>query len=553
MTGLRLRAVRVSTASIARSGAAVAAGTLASRATGFVRSVLVAAALGSALFADSYNVANTIPNIVFVLLVGGTLNAVFVPQLARAMEHDADDGRAFVDRMLTAALVALAAATAGAWLAAPLIVDAYSDFSGAQRELTVSFARYCLPQIFFYGLFTVVGQVLNARGRFGPMAWTPVLNNVVVGATFGLYLALAGTASDATQLEPAAARLLGLGTTAGIVVQALALLPALRSIGFRWRARFDWRRGGLGRLLPLSGWMVAVVVVTQIGYWLTTRLATETSVRADAQGVEYGVGYSAYGNAHLLWLLPHSVIAVSLLTVTLPRLSRSAARGALEQVHADLGNVVRATVALIVPAAVFLAALGPQIATVAFLQGQMTVADTYAIGWMLSAFGLGLIPFSVQYLLVRTFYALDDARTPFLLTVGITGLHAALSLACFAVLPPRWAMTGVAGAYGVAYLVGLVLTARVLRRRLRPPESANWTAVFAPVLWCVLPAAALLAVVETAVEAMLGPSRGAALVSVGAGLVVLPGCYLLLLRLRHPHYLRAVLAVRAPDSDGPPR
>ncbi|MGQ0843470.1 MAG: murein biosynthesis integral membrane protein MurJ [Sporichthyaceae bacterium] len=436
--------------SIARSGATVAVGTLVSRATGFVRSVLVAAALGSALLADAYNVANTIPNIVFVLLVGGTLNAVFVPQLTRAMERDPDGGRAFVDRMLTATLVALSVTTAGAWLAAPPIVDLYSNFSGAQRELTVSFARYCLPQIFFYGVFTIVGQVLNARGRFGPMAWAPVLNNVVVGATFALYLALAQTTTDAAGMDPADARLLGLGTTAGIAVQALVLLPFLRSIGFRWRARFDWRRGGLGRLVGLSGWMVAVVVVTQIGYWLTTRLSTATSARAATEGVDYGVGYSAYGNAHLLWLLPHSVITVSLLTVVLPRLSRAAARGALGQLQDELVDVVRATAVLIVPAAVFLAALGPHVATVVFLHGQMTVADTYAIGWMLSAFGIGLIPFSIQYLLVRTFYALDDARTPFLLTVGVTGLHAVLSLACYAALPPRWAVAGIAGAYGVA-------------------------------------------------------------------------------------------------------
>lgn len=232
--------------SVLRSGAVMAAGSVVSRATGFIRSAVVVAALGTGLTADGYTVANTVPNILYMLLIGGALNAVFVPELVRAAREHSDGGAAYTDRLLTVCTVGLVALTALAVVGAPLIVGTYTDYSGEQAELTIALARYCLPQILFYGLFTLLGQVLNARDRFGAMMWTPVLNNVVIIAVFGLYLAIA--AGSGGELTATHARLLGWGTTAGIVVQTLALVPALRAANFRWRPRFDWRGSGLTRI-----------------------------------------------------------------------------------------------------------------------------------------------------------------------------------------------------------------------------------------------------------------------------------------------------------------
>ncbi|MFF0505472.1 murein biosynthesis integral membrane protein MurJ [Streptomyces fimicarius] len=222
-------------ASVLRSGAVMAAGSVVSRATGFVRSAVVVAALGTGLTADGYTVANTVPNILYILLIGGALNAVFVPELVRAAKEHADGGAAYTDRLLTLCTVGLLALTALAVAAAPLIVGLYTDYDDRQAELTVALARYCLPQILFYGLFTLLGQVLNARGRFGAMMWTPVLNNIVIIGVFGLYIAVAASSDGA--LSDTDAHLLGWGTTAGIAVQTLALIPALRAAKFRWRPR----------------------------------------------------------------------------------------------------------------------------------------------------------------------------------------------------------------------------------------------------------------------------------------------------------------------------
>lgn len=278
MTATALAPARTGTSAL-RSGALMAAGSLVSRATGFVRSAVVAAALGVGLVSDGYAVGNSVPTIVYTLLLGGALNAVFVPELVKAAKEHEDGGAAYTDRLLTVCVLALLLLTAVAVLAAPAIVDVYTDYSGAQRSTTVAFARYCLPQIFFLGLFTLLGQVLNARGRFGAMMWTPVLNNLVVVGVFALYLV---TAADGGRLTEGETALLGWGTSAGIALQALALVPSLRAARFRWRPRFDWRGSGLTAPLRAAGWLVLLVLTNQGAYWVTTRLATAAGQRAGA-------------------------------------------------------------------------------------------------------------------------------------------------------------------------------------------------------------------------------------------------------------------------------
>ncbi|MFP1662779.1 murein biosynthesis integral membrane protein MurJ [Streptomyces cavourensis] len=451
-------------ASVLRSGAVMAAGSVVSRATGFVRSAVVVAALGTAMTADGYTVANTVPNILYILLIGGALNAVFVPELVRAAKEHADGGVAYTDRLLTLCTVGLLALTALAVAAAPLIVGLYTDYDGRQAELTIALARYCLPQILFYGLFTLLGQVLNARNRFGAMMWTPVLNNVVIIGVFGLYIAVAAD-SDGT-LSDAHAHLLGWGTTAGIAVQTLALIPALRGAGFRWRPRFDWRGSGLTRPMRSVGWLVLLVLTNQLAYWVVTRLSTTTQRLADEQGVAGGVGYTAYSYAYQLWVVPQGIITVSLVTALMPRMSRAAADGDLAGVRRDVGYALRASAAVIVPAATAFLVLAPWVIGSVYGYGRATDADITVMAGIMMAFAPGLVAFSGQYVLSRGFYAMSDTRTPFLLNLVVAAVNAGLSAAAFWVLPARWAVTGMAAASTVAFCTGFAVTAYVLSRRV---------------------------------------------------------------------------------------
>ncbi|MDX3534222.1 murein biosynthesis integral membrane protein MurJ [Streptomyces sp. MB09-01] len=451
--------------SVLRSGALMAAGSVVSRATGFVRSAVVVAALGIGMLGDGYAVANTVPNIIYMLLIGGALNAVFVPELVRAAKEHADGGAAYTDRLLTACTAALVALTAAAVLAAPLIVSTYTGYSGTQESTTVALARYCLPQILFYGLFTLLGQVLNARGRFGAMMWTPVLNNVVIIGVFGLFLYVSHDATDG--LTAAETRLLGLGTTAGIVVQALALVPSLRAARFRWRPRFDWRGSGLGRPLRNAGWLVMLVLTNQIAYWVVTRLSTTAGTQADLAGLP-GAGYTAYSNAYQLWIVPQGIITVSLVTALMPRMSAAASDGELATLRGDISYALRSSAALVVPAAALFAALAPWVMGSVFEYGVTDAADIEVMAGMLIAFAPGLIAYSAQYVLSRGFYALSDTRTPFFLNLVIAALNAGLSAAAYFLLSPRWAVTGMAAASSLAFLAGAAVTAYTLSRRLGP-------------------------------------------------------------------------------------
>ncbi|MER7911298.1 murein biosynthesis integral membrane protein MurJ [Streptomyces sp. NPDC096068] len=446
-----------------RSGVLMAAGSLVSRATGFVRASVVAAALGAAVVADGYAVGNSVPTIVYTLLLGGALNAVFVPELVKAAKEHEDGGVAYTDRLLTLCALALVALTAAAVLAAPVIVDTYTDYTGAQRDMTVAFARTCLPQILFLGLFTLLGQVLNARGRFGAMMWTPVLNNVVVVAVFGLFLVV----SDGGALSAGETALLGWGTTAGIALQALALVPSLRAAGFRWRPRFDWRGSGLTAPLRSAGWLVLLVLTNQGAYWVTTWIATS----AGGSAAGGGSGLAGYNNAYLLWAVPHGIVTVSLVTALLPRMSGSAADGDLAGVRRDVSYALRTSSAAVVPAACALLALAVPLMTVVFRYGATGDDDIRAMSWILMALAPGLIALSGQYVCTRAFYALRDTRTPFLLNLVIAGLNAGLSFVAYLLLPARWTVAGMAGAYSLALWAGWGVTAYALRRRLDAPGS----------------------------------------------------------------------------------
>jgi putative peptidoglycan lipid II flippase len=447
-----------------RSSALMAAGTVVSRATGLIRQVLQAAALGTGLLATTYNQANTVPTSLYFLLIGGALNSVLVPQLVRARAEDPDGGAAFEQRLVTLVLCVLGVGTALATWAAPEIISVYQQDTPATHdafELTVVFARFLLPQIFFYGVFSIFGQVLNARNRFGAMMWTPVFNNVVLIAMFGLYLGLMTAPEQVSDITGAQVRLLGIGTTLALALQALALIPYALAAGFRFRPRFDWRGTGLRKSVNAARWTLLFVLANLVASTVVTRLASA----ADAARPHDGVGYTAYSYAQQIWMLPQSIVTVSLVTALLPRMSRAVAEHRLDDLRADLSRALRVSGVIIVPAAFFFLAFGPQIAQLLFAHGAADAAATVPLGHMLQAFGLGLIPFSAQYLLLRGFYAFEDTRTPFRMALWISSINIALVTSCHLLLSPRWAVTGMAAAYALSYAIGLLLTALRLRRR----------------------------------------------------------------------------------------
>ncbi|MET9964471.1 murein biosynthesis integral membrane protein MurJ [Streptomyces sp. NPDC006356] len=504
--------------SAARGSAVMAAGSVVGRATGFARSAVVAAAIGTiGPVPDGYAVGNALPTIVYMLLLGGALNAVFVPELVKAAKEHDDGGAAYTDRLVTVCVTALLAITAAAVWAAPAIIDVYTDYTGEQAAMTTAFARYCLPQIFFLGLFTLLGQVLNARGRFGAMMWAPVLNNLVVMAVFGLYLALSLGGGDT--LTPTETAVLGWGTTAGIAAQALALVPALRAARFRWRPRFDWRGSGLTRPLRAAGWLVLLVLANQAAYWVTTRLAT-------AAGLDGGPGYGAYNNAYALWVVPHGIITVSVVTALMPRMSAAAADGDSAAVRRDVSHALRVCASAVVPAACAMFALARPVMALVFGYGRTSAADTAAMAGILMAFAPGLIALSGQYVLSRAFYALSDTRTPFLLNLVIVALNAGLSLGAAQLLPARWAVTGMAAGYSLALCAGWALTGRVLARRLgvaRPLRSSA-AGAHARLLLAAVPATAL------GHFAVLGTAPAGAVVSTVAGATAVVLTFALLAR-----------------------
>lgn len=455
---------RTASGGVLLSSVLMAAGTVVSRATGLIRLTLQGAALGTGLLATTYNQANTVPTSLYFLLIGGALNSVLVPQLVRARAEDPDGGTAFEQRLVTLVLCVLGVGTALAVWAAPGIIGVYQNDTPATHdafELTVVFARFLLPQIFFYGVFSIFGQVLNARNRFGAMMWTPVLNNLVLITMFGLYLGLMTDHEKVSDISGAQVRLLGIGTTLALSLQALALVPYARAAGFRLRPRFDWRGAGLRKSVNAARWTLLFVLANLVASTVVTRLASA----ADAALPDDGVGYTAYSYAQQIWMLPQSIVTVSLVTALLPRMSRAVAEHRLHDLRADLSRALRVSGVVIVPAAFFFVAFGPLTARLVFGHGASGPAASVPLGHMLQAFGLGLVPFSAQYLLLRGFYAFEDTRTPFRMALWISGIDIALAVACHFLLSPRWAVTGMAAAYALSYGIGLLLTALRLRRR----------------------------------------------------------------------------------------
>jgi putative peptidoglycan lipid II flippase len=516
-------------AGLLRSSSTMAVGTMLSRLTGFARSYVIVAAVGTGLLGDAYATASTIPTVLYFLLVGGALNAVFIPQLVRHMKDDADDGLAYAQRLLTLVTIVLVVITIVAVACAPLIMRLYgiSDAVPAQYDVAVAFARYTLPGILFYGIFVMFQQVLTSRDSFAAPMFAPILNNIVVIITGIVFLYSVGfppRAPEPDQITATEQAILGIGTLLGVVVQTVVLVPSLRRVGFRWRPRFDFRGAGLGHAGNLAAWTFFYVLVNQLTLLLIIRIANTVAAEGAVSGAGAEAGYAAYQNAYLLFILPHGIATVSVATALLPRISRHAAESRLDLLRDDLTAGLRLASVVLVPSSVFFVLFG--IAIGPALYG---FANGTFIGALLSVFALGLVPFSSFYILHRAFYAQEDTRTVALLGLAVNAVNVTASL-LFSSLLPSAKVLGLALGSSLSYTVGLLLSRRVLNRRIGSLRDATtrrtYRRTFAASAIAVLPAAAI----EIGLILLLDRARVAVLVATILAGIVYVGTYVVACR-----------------------
>jgi len=477
-----------------RSSAIMAVGTLASRVTGFFRSALLVAALGTGLLADPFNTANTIPNIVYDILLGGVLTAAHVPLLIRARNKSEKYGEEFEQRLFTILLCALGLITVAAMSVAPLLINLYgSKFTEAQHRIAVLFLLFFLPQIFFYGFAAVAGASLNSRGRFAAPMWTPVLNNIVVIAILGVFMVITrGDKLTPETITDGQLRFLAIGVTAGVGAQAFGLIPSMRALGFNFRPRFDFRRAELTQMWGMASWTLLYVVAQQIALVVYTNLANAAGARyATETGSKTGVGLTPWTNAYAFFQLPYAVVAISIITAILPRMTQSAAEGKLSRLAAELREGLRLSLALMLPAVALLFGAAGEICYVLFAHGNASPADAAVMANVLRVFAVGLTPFAVLQLLQRGFYAQQDTRTPALIAIFSTGIGALTAVVFAQVLSTEHVVLGIAGAQGISWTFGCLVSIVLLRRRIGRLGGREILILFIKAALCSLAALAV--------------------------------------------------------------
>ncbi len=517
-------------AAVARSGAVMAAGTMSSRLLGVLRASLLAGVIGTeGVTADVFQTANTLPNQFYLLLAGGVLNAVLVPQIVRAGAND-DGGEDFVNRLVTAALALVGVATVLTIALAPVLVRIYLDVDDPQAvALATTFAFICLPQIFFYGLYTLLGQVLNAHSRFGAYMWAPVLANIVAIAGL-VWFRASGQPSQApvTQWTPTMIWILGGTATLSIAVQAVSLVIPLRRIGFRYRPRWGFRGFGFGSALHVAKWTLAAVVVSQLGFIVTSRVMSHAGALGDARHLTVP-SRATFDNAFLIFMLPHSLVTVSLVTALFTRMAHAARAANRPALVADLGRGLRMPAVLLVPGVAIAIAFASTITRTFFFANSPD--QTQAVATLMPALLVGVIPFGWFYLSERFFYAHEDARTPFLAQLLVTSVATVITLVA-ATLDPRHTGIVVGAGQSTAYLAGAVLGFALIRRRI---GLLGLRSVAVTYLRLALPAVAWAVALALLVHWLLPDLSGNRLL--GAGVLVLVGAVELVGTLGVAHLL----------------
>lgn len=450
---------------VGRSSFWMASGTIFSRALGFIRAIMLAFAIGVTTdAADAFGVANQLPNNVYALIMGGVLNAILVPQLVKARKMK-DDGRGYIDRFATLALLSFFAIGAIATIAAPLMIGLYTTgWSDSQVALATAFAYWTIPQLFFYGLYSVFGEVLNSRSAFGPFMWAPALNNLVSIAGLGLFIWVFGADAEGqraiTGWGADQVALLAGSATAGVAAQALILLFFWKRIGLKLSLNFRFKGYGIGAGLKTASWSFAMVLISQIGALVQTNVAS-SAAEARGQGIVIA-SVAAAAIAWLIFMLPHSIVTVSVATAYYTRISTSASKGDMASMKADLLAAVRLIVILMSLATAGLIVLAYPLGRV-FSPG---VAEAQALGNVIIALAIGLLPFSLVHMLQRAFFALEDTKTPFVFTSVQVGLHIIGAITLLNVLEKQWLVVGLSLITTSTVTIQLLLAGALLRSKI---------------------------------------------------------------------------------------
>ncbi|WP_062519214.1 murein biosynthesis integral membrane protein MurJ [Demequina silvatica] len=457
--------------SLGRNTLVMASGTFVSRGLGFIRNAMLVAAIGATgIAANAYDVANKIPNTLYAIVAAGVLNAVLVPQIVRAFRRP--DGKRTVDRIVTLGVFGSLALSILFTLAAPVFVAIYTQgWDAPQRDLAVAFAFWCIPQLFFYSVYTILGQVLNAREQFGPYMWAPVLNNLVSIVGLAAFLAMyGGYASHSAEFDDpgwwsANPTWLIAGTaTLGIAAQALILMWPLRRGGYRWSPVWSGPKGELSGITTVAGWALGAVLLDQVGVVVATRVASEAGAVGSDLGGEVIAGNAAYFNAMMLYLLPHSLIIVSLITALATTMSRHAAARDTAALRATVQRGMRIVTVFGLWSTAVLVALAPAIVRLALPTA--APAEVRSIAYVLMALALGGVPLALLGVFKNVFFALEDAKAVFYIQIPVTVAWVGGMLILQQGLDPYWWTAGVALALSISNVIGVLLRGGAVRTRI---------------------------------------------------------------------------------------
>lgn len=441
--------------SLGRASALLGAGTLVSRVTGLVRTIVLVAAIGSfGEASDAFSIANQLPNNVFTIIQTGILTAVIIPQIIRAGSHR-DGGRAYISKLFTIGTLVFLAATAVAMIAAPLLIALYtSQWDQDQVALATAFAYWCLPQIFFYGLYALIGETLNAKKVFGPYTWSPVANNVVSIIGFLIFIFMFGeTRNKVSMWDPTMIAVLGATATVGIAVQAVLLLFAWRRTGLSLRPDFHWRGVGLRSVGTLAGWTFLMVIAGQIAGWVQTRIVSEATGNASS---------TVMMTAWLVFMLPYSIFAISIGTPYFTQISEHAAAKRDDAVRADVARCIRVISLFIVGSGVALAVAAVPASRIFTSNTEQAIqAAPVLVGYL-----VGLLALAVLFIVQRAFYAYGDTRTPFYFTLVQVALIIGFSLLAGAIAPIEQLAAAIALGQSIAGIVQTIVAVWILRGRL---------------------------------------------------------------------------------------
>jgi putative peptidoglycan lipid II flippase len=449
-----------SQAAFVRNTAVMSVGTALSRVTGFLRLSAMAYAMGIAetRLADAYNIANITPNIVYELALGGILSSVFLPVFVEWLQSRGRDAAWDVARkVLGIAAVSLSIIGVLGIVAAPWIIRLYTvGVPAGQRQvvedLASFFLRWFMPQIVFYGIGAVATGLLNAHRRFAVPMFAPILNNLIVIATFLTFAAMSHPGQAVLATGPQKL-VLAVGTTLGVVVMTVALWPSLRRLGFRFQWRPGWMDEAVVRIAHLAKWVVVYVVANQLGYLVVLILA------ARVKG-----GYTAYAAAFMLFQLPHAIFVVSVFTALLPAMSSRWVEGDRHAFRELLARGIRWTAVIVVPAALGYLVLAVPIVRLLLQYGVTRSKSTDLVAGILVFFSLGLFSFSTFQLLLRAYYSMQDTRTPALVNIAAVGLNVLIDLVF--VLALGMGVRGLALGHATAYTFGSIALLALIRRRL---------------------------------------------------------------------------------------